>query len=262
MKFFIQKEDGHFPLDTGYHLECALRDYNFLEIGETHINYRITSKEDLGYLDEHWEGIDPKDVYVGSLEFMNEVFRSLEVKVVPFGIVQDLLPYYYRDIKYSTLGDIRKNHPTNIFIKPYIDKQFSCFALGEGHKGEIRQLLSETATLPDKTQVIISSIEEFKAEYRCLVHNGEIADIRPYIGKWYECGSTPDIDLIKKIVSGWRNAPKAYALDIGVTEDGKTKIVEVNDFWSCGCYGYESTKLIFMITQRYFEIIRKRTTAV
>lgn len=264
MRIFLQKEDEFYDLDTCYHVEHALRRHNLMCSSEDHINFHSTCKTDIGYRDNHWEGISPKDVYVGSLEFMREVFHSLGVKVVPIGIVKELIPFYDRDIKYSTLGHVRNNLPTNLFIKPYTDKQFPAYVIPESKDPDsvLQALFAETDHLPDTTVIIISPLEDFQAEHRCLVHNGELIDIRPYIGNWYDKGMQPDLDFIKKVISSWKNAPKAYALDVGVTVDGKTKIVEINDFWSCGCYGFEDAKLIYMLTQRYFEIVRKGTTAV
>jgi hypothetical protein len=259
MRIFLQKEDGFYDLDTCYHVEQASRRHNFFCEREDRLNIRTLSKTELGYNEDHWVGLEPTDVYVGSIEFMRSVFHSLDVKAVPMGIVQDLLPFYDRDIKYSTLGEVRTSLSPSVFVKPYLEKQFTAYVTSPGNNYTES---SEVEGLPDDTKVIISPVEDFAAEYRCLVHNGEIVDVRPYVGKWFEKGMQPDVDLIKEAISSWKNAPKAYALDVGVTTEGKTKIVEVNDFWACGCYGFEDTKLVFMTTQRYFEILRKRTTAV
>lgn len=264
MYIFLQKEDDFYDLDACYHVACALRRHNLMSERENRLDFHSICKTDLGYRDNHWENISPKDVYVGSLEFMRDVFHFLDVQVVPLGIVKELLPYYDRDIKYSTLGEVRKSLPTNVFIKSYVDKQFSVYVIPDRATSgsDLQALFTETSSLPDATVVIISPIEDFQAEHRCLVHNGELIDIRPYIGNWYDKGMQPDIAFIKEAIASWKNAPKAYALDVGVTVAGKTKIVEINDFWSCGCYGFEDAKLIYMLTQRYFEIVRKGTTAV
>lgn len=34
--------------------------------------------------------------------------------------------------------------------------------------------------------------------------------------------------------------PDAYGIDFGVTKDGRTLLIEVNDAWALGCYGLES----------------------
>jgi hypothetical protein len=68
--------------------------------------------------------------------------------------------------------------------------------------------------------------------------------------------------LVEAMVAAWPSAPVAYALDVGVLSTGETALVEVNDFWAIGCYGFEGLPLLPMLTQRYREIQRNKTTYV
>lgn len=45
--------------------------------------------------------------------------------------------------------------------------------------------------------------------------------------------------VLRKIIDEYAEAPAAYALDVGLTKDGKAVIVEVNDGYSLGCYGLD-----------------------
>ena len=42
-------------------------------------------------------------------------------------------------------------------------------------------------------------------------------------------------------------------LDVGVLQNGKTVIVEMHEFMSCGLYGYEDKMLLPMLIKAYRE---------
>ena len=46
----------------------------------------------------------------------------------------------------------------------------------------------------------------------------------------------PDPTFVKAAVAAFREAPAAYALGVGVCEDGRTLVVEVNDGYAIGSY--------------------------
>jgi hypothetical protein len=253
----LQKEADEYDLDACYFLNRSIRERNFIA-PDDFIFMKNTRLTELGYNDDHWIGLASEDVYVGSLDFMREVFHILEVKVVPLGIVKDLLPYYQRDIKYATLQDARKGLCDGSFIKPYVEKLFPYTVLDSLNAKICLDIHSE---LPGDTKIIVSAVEDFVSEYRCFIHKGKLVGVKPYTDDWHD---NPPVDLstVPAMVASWKKPPIAYTLDLGVTSEGKTKLIEVNDFWSCGCYGFEGPKLVTMTTQRFKEILRKKTTKV
>ena len=56
----------------------------------------------------------------------------------------------------------------------------------------------------------------------CL--DGRVLDVRPYTGDYH---TQFDPSVIDEAISCWKDAPIAYGLDIGVTSDGRTLVVEV-----------------------------------
>ena len=50
-------------------------------------------------------------------------------------------------------------------------------------------------------------------------------------------------------------APVGYSLDLGVTDDGQTLLVEVNDAWALGAYGTPSIPFTEMIVNRWKEMV-------
>ena len=64
--------------------------------------------------------------------------------------------------------------------------------------------------------------------------DGQVLDVRPYTGDYHAQFDPSGID---DAISCWKDAPIAYGLDIGVTRDGRTLVVEVNDGYALGNYG-------------------------
>lgn len=82
-----------------------------------------------------------------------------------------------------------------------------------------------------------SPVVDFKSEYRVFVRYGQILDVKHY---WGNSLVFPDSKVIQRAIGDYTSAPDAYGIDFGVTSDGKTLLIEVNDAWALGCYGLES----------------------
>ena len=75
--------------------------------------------------------------------------------------------------------------------------------------------------------------------------------MRPYRGDW-KCYF--DADLLEQAVNRYKNAPAGYAMDIGVTEDGRTLLVEINDGYALGCYGADPVEYAKLLSARWCEL--------
>lgn len=65
-----------------------------------------------------------------------------------------------------------------------------------------------------------------------------------------------DASVIDEAISCWKDAPIAYGLDIGVTRDGRTLVVEVNDGYALGNYGLSPLKSINFHRARWKEMVK------
>lgn len=63
-----------------------------------------------------------------------------------------------------------------------------------------------------------------------------------------------DTIFINFCVKDFEGAPKAYALDFGVTKDGETILVEVNNTCSIGSYGLEPVLYARFLSARWVEL--------
>jgi hypothetical protein len=105
----------------------------------------------------------------------------------------------------------------------------------------------------ENTEVCCSEVVNFVAEWRCFVRYGEVMDIRRYAGDWRIHFDPQVIDLALKL---YLSAPNSYALDIGVTDNDKTLLIEVNDGYSLGCYGLMSHEYAKFLSARWAQITR------
>ena len=107
--------------------------------------------------------------------------------------------------------------------------------------------------LPFDYPIWISEVVEFIAEWRCFVLDGRVLDVRPYTGDYH---TQFDPSVIDEAISCWKDAPIAYGLDIGVTSDGRTLVVEVNDGYALGNYGLSPLKSINFHKARWKEMVK------
>ena len=92
-----------------------------------------------------------------------------------------------------------------------------------------------------------SPVVDFESEYRVFVRYGQILDVKHY---WGNPLVFPDSKVIQNAIEDYSSAPDAYGIDFGVTKDGRTLLIEVNDAWALGCYGLAAhTYAKFLLTR-------------
>jgi len=89
------------------------------------------------------------------------------------------------------------------------------------------------------------------SEYRVFVQHGDPVDLRPYTG---DPLIVPDPAQIRGALRAYRDGPAGYALDFGVTDDGRTLVMEVNDGYAIGAYGLAPVRYAALIAARWAEL--------
>ena len=172
---------------------------------------------------------------VTSIEETKEWFKRMdwiedpELDTIPKEL--NLLGFLKRNIKETTLLEVRNMDECNfpIFIKPLSLKQFNAGVISNIHQiGWIEE------SLKDETPIIISEVLDIVSEYRCYIIDGVCQGIYHYLGDIFKF---PNEDFIKLAVNTFKTAPIAYSLDVGITKNNQTVLIECNDFWSLGNYG-------------------------
>lgn len=111
------------------------------------------------------------------------------------------------------------------------------------------------------TDYIVSDVVDIISEWRVFVHRGKILDMKCYSGDFW---GMPSKQNIIKMVEAYEDAPIAYTLDVAIISDNhpdipikSTVIIELHNYFSCGLYGFDSSKHPYMMSQAWFEILRK-----
>lgn len=169
---------------------------------------------------------------------------GLDIPIIDYPRALD--PFYGRKIWDGKIGEI-VNEPENwgVFIKPKAGSKVFTGRVVNGTK----DLMG--IGLPFDYPIWISDVVDFVAEWRCFILDGQVLDVRPYTGDYH---FHYDANVIDHAIRAWTDSPRAYSLDIGVTKEGKTVIVEVNDAYALGHYGLSPLKYFALHKARWHEM--------
>lgn len=211
------------------------------------LDFRLTSFEEVE--SGKFDMILRKNLFVGSVEFMREVFRRA-------GIGSFSLPRNSdRDCRVITLSEAKAiaSGGTDIFIKPVQNKLFTGFVLD-------RMQYTSISGLPDDTPVM--AYEPFRqrleSEWRVYVHNHKAVYWANYSGDF---AVAPDYGFVKRVLESNMDRtdpfPVSYTADIGILANGENVVVEFNDMWAIGNYGIPNDMYFRLLKDRYFEIMKE-----
>lgn len=189
-----------------------------------------------------------ENIVVGCIEDTKKFWERLNISIPePLNIPISLQPYCDRNVLYTSVGKVRNDIKYPFFIKPYNLKEFV--------PGVVKNDWEMNAfyNLPIDTPVMISEVVDFVSEYRTFVCDAQILGVKHYLG---DHTVFPDGNIIKEMIATYTDAPSAYSLDVGVTKEGKTLLVECNDGWSLGNYGLDGIPYTKLLCKRWLEILK------
>lgn len=195
------------------------------------------------------EDNDPEDLVVGTLDDVEEVMDSMGVRLIPMDYPEELKDFLGRKIWKSSLFTITSHADSwHVFVKPIWDvKRFSGTVLDKSE-----DLIKLGGGLED-IDVWCSEKVNFISEWRLWVLHGEIIGLTPYRGKW---DAFPDAEVLRRAVGAFRSAPAAYTLDFGVTDTGKTLLVEASDGYVVRSFGLDPVKYVQFLSARWQELTK------
>jgi hypothetical protein len=203
------------------------------------VDYKLIPFEDIG----RYNTLIKNNVFVGSVEFMREVFKQVGVEDARVPLNSN------RESKIITLDDAKEiSKEQDIFIKPLQIKLFTGFILD-------KMIHSSISNIPGNTEVL--SYKPFESEiiseWRCYIRNGEIEDSRNYSGDFKV---SPDYKYVESVIKENKDFPKCYTIDVGILDSSENVVIEFNDMWAIGNYGMDNYRYLRMLRERYFEIVR------
>ncbi|WP_420325533.1 ATP-grasp domain-containing protein [Mameliella sp.] len=232
------------PDDTIFSVNRDIARVGFAQLGE---EVRIFAPEDFDDLT-----FAAGDIVVGGIRYARKGMERLGIPVLDLdSIPEALMPFAGRRIWQSTMAEARQlaGNGTAIFVKPLPDR----LKLFTGTLLCSFADLIPTAHIPDEEAVICADPVDFVTEYRGFVLHGDLIDLRPYRGDPL-CFPDPEVIRAALAAQSTAGAPAAYALDFGVTSDGRTLVVEVNDAYAVGAYGLSPIRYARLIATRWAEL--------
>lgn len=188
--------------------------------------------------------------------------RTVEAALTRLGLdlpTVDYLPmalsrFWGRQVWHTTWGELRtkygKTGPTKpLFVKPNsLHKKFASIALWNLDD------IQSVAHYPDSYEVLAQEYIVFESEWRCFVCHGQVVEMSHYQGDVF---TYPDPEVIQQALTSLRpNAPAGFAIDFGVTSEGKTILVELGDGYSVGSYGMNAAEYSELLEARWLELVR------
>ncbi|RFS19448.1 DUF4343 domain-containing protein [Chitinophaga silvatica] len=192
-------------------------------------------------------GNNPEDVVVGGINDVHKILHHFHFDIpTPLDYPESIRSFLGRKIWKSTMHQFANNNSFNIFIKPlHRSKSFT------GKLITCERDLIGCYDFQSDTDIWCSESVNFIAEWRCFVRHGKILDVRRYRGNW-KLQYNPEV--IENAVHSYTNSPKAYAMDFGVTDNGRTLLIEANDGYSLGSYGLPVLDYAKLLSTRWAEL--------
>ena len=204
-------------------------------------------------LDDVYDEITREDVVVDYIKQCDNVFAK-------FGVLNPhvddypvcLKKFLGRKIWKDTINSISTDESkwsAGWFVKPVDSKVFTGKVISS-----IKDLIG-CGAYNENLEVLCSEPVEFVREWRCFVYYDEIIDVRPYKGDWHYNYDANVLDAIMISFLGWKQRPMACSIEIGVTKDGKTLLIECNDAYALGSYGLEDFKYAKLLSARWSQLL-------
>jgi hypothetical protein len=235
---YIQSNDKR---TLPHHFDCSCAMFGAIESA---LDYRLTTFDEVA--SGKFDQLIRKNLFVGSVEFMREVFKRVGINDVRVPKNSNRTHWV------GTLGEIKRSAQlgNKHFIKPLEIKLFTGFVIDQIQYTSIQ-------SLPDDTPVMVYDVfkGELMSEWRVYISNHKMIDSRNYSGD-FTIG--PNYDYVQSVIRENKEVfPESYTIDIGILSTGENVVVEFNDMWAIGNYGVDNETYLRLLRSRYFEIVRK-----
>ena len=244
MKAYLEKIDKEWLDDFVY-----ISKYPLIERGYKIVPFNGDNPE-LSFVEL---GVNPEeDICIGSVEATSWFFKACGVETPKYiGYPESLQKFLGRKIIRMSINDLSEND-FPCFIKPANDVK-----LFTGDIVMTPAMLDQLFLFkyfPHNIDIYKSEIVNFITEYRVFVSHNEIRGIKHYRGDFTKF---IDINVVKEMIECYTDCPSAFTLDVGLTKEGKTLLVEVNDMWAIGSYGLDGKTYALLCVRRMKEILNQ-----
>lgn len=245
------KFDNEMKIEIPHSVNIANAMYGFRELGAEIIPYHK--------IDEIYDRVNREDIVLDYIDQCNSIFSKFDIEpsIPDYPKVMD--KFLGRKVWKDTINSISRSEEkwsAGYFVKPIRSKAFT---------GKIISSISDLVGCGNYSEdydVLVSEPLDICAEWRCFILYDEIVDVRPYgllldrNRKSYKYHyDFKVLDSMLEAFISWEKRPTACSLDICVTKDGQTLLVEINDAYALGCYGLASIFYAKLISARWSELL-------
>lgn len=245
------KFDNEMKMEIPHSVNIANAMYGFRELGAEIIPYNK--------IDEIYDRVNREDIVLDYIEQCKSIFSKFGIEPSIPDYPKVLNKFLGRKIWKDTINSISRSEEkwsAGYFVKPVRSKVFT---------GKIISSISDLVgcgNYSEDYEVLVSEPLDICAEWRCFVICDEIVDVRPYgllldrsrksYRHYYDFKV---LDSMMEAFISWEERPAACSLDICVTKEGQTLLVEINDAYALGCYGLASIFYAKLISARWSQLL-------
>lgn len=160
--------------------------------------------------------------------------------------------YLGRRVFDSTMGEIREWERSNSSRLPAHIKPRDRHKLFKGMIVHSFGDFIALAGIPDQEPVIVQEVVQFASEWRATILRDQIVNVAHYKG---DALRFPDVQLMIDGLNSFADRPIACGMDWGITSDGRTILVEVNDGFALGNYGVRGHLYTALIECRWRQLM-------
>ena len=240
MRAFLEKSDIDYLDDFVYSSKYPLLDrgIDIVDFNGTNLNNLLKHNP------------TKEDILIGSVQACEEFFKFINITPPKYlGYPDSIKSYLKRNISDCKFSDLTYDR-LPVFIKPKNEvKLFTGMLIPDSKSLDF--VTTYYKEINSNTEIYTSEPIEILSEYRCFVHKSKLMGIQYYLGDFT---IFPDVSVINSIITDYIDSPISYTLDIGVNNDG-TFLIEVNDMWAIGSYGFDNKQYVQMTIDRFREIV-------
>jgi len=245
------KFDNGMKMEIPHSLNIANAMYGFREMGAEIIPYHL--------IDDIYDEVRREDIVLDYIDQCNVIFRKFDVTPHIPDYPEILKPFLGREVWKDTINCISRDEAkwsAGYFVKPTRNKAFT---------GKIIRSVADLVGCGNHSEdyeVLVSEPLDIRAEWRCFITYDELIDVRPY-GVLLDKDRRSycyhyDSDVLMAMTDAfrrWKERPAACSMDICVTKDGRTLLVEFNDAYALSCYGLPAIYYAKMISARWSQLL-------
>ncbi len=196
----------------------------------------------------------PETVVVGGMGCLHAVWERLGVRVPVYVSAPALLaPFIGRESWRTTQAELLSADRFPVFVKPYEDSKVFNGQVVHGAE-ELALLLEARPGFPTVGADCVLLAQEpvtFISEWRVFVLRGRSVGIAHYRG---DLLTFPSGGVVRATLGAYTHAPAGYSADFGVTDAGRTLLVETNDGYALGYMGISEARYAELLRARWDEI--------